>query len=216
MNSLSEDEKVVLVTSTAPSEGKTTIITNIALSMAKRNKKVLLVDADLRNPSVAPLLDINVEEIEYQVVSDKYEIAYLKKYDISVLRFVFSQQEKDGSVSTAFAKSVFDEVRNQFDYIFVDTPPCGLVSDALFIAQAADAAIYVIYQDVVGVSKIRSSLNNLLSTDVRVVGCVLNGAIGASNGYGYGYKKYGYGYGYKKYGYGGKSSKDEGFDVIDD
>ncbi len=219
VNSLSEDEKVVLVTSTAPSEGKTTVITNLALSIAKRNKNVLLVDADLRNPSIARLLDIDMEEIEYQTISDKYEIAYLEKYGISVLRFIFSEEKKDGYVSTAFAKTVFSDLRNKFDYIFVDTPPCGLVSDAMFIAQAADAAIYVIYQDVVGVSKIKSSLNNLLSTDVRVAGCVLNGAIGTSNGYGYGYgyKSYGYGYnyGYKKHGYGAKSSKEEDIDMVD-
>lgn len=219
VNSLSEDEKVVLVTSTAPSEGKTTVITNLALSIAKRNKNVLLVDADLRNPSIARLLDIDMEEIEYQTISDKYEIAYLEKYGISVLRFIFSEEKKDGYVSTAFAKTVFSDLRNKFDYIFVDTPPCGLVSDAMFIAQAADVAIYVIYQDVVGVSKIKSSLNNLLSTDVRVAGCVLNGAIGTSNGYGYGYgyKSYGYGYnyGYKKHGYGAKSSKEEDIDMVD-
>ena len=221
VNSLKEEEKVVLVTSTAPGEGKTTIITNIALSLAKRNKKVLLVDGDLRNPSIAPLLDINMDEVEYQTISDKYEIAFLESYNLSVLRFIFPDQEKESFVSTAFAKDVFDNLRDQFDYILVDTPPCGLVSDAMFIAQAADAAIYVIYQDVVGVSKIKSSLNNLLSTDVKIAGCVLNGAIGASTGYGYGYgygyKKYGYGYNYgKKYGYGAKSSEFEGFDVADE
>lgn len=218
VNSLREDENVILVTSTAPGEGKTTVITNLALSIANRDKKVLLVDADLRNPSVAPLLDIDMDSIEYQTVGDKYEIAFLEKYNISVLRFVWAPWEKDDYVSTAFAKEVFEDLKNQFDYILVDTPPCGLVSDTMFIAQAADAAIYVIYQDVVSVSKIRSSLNNLLSTDVRVAGCVLNGAIGTSNGYGYGYgyKKSGYGYGtgYKKYGYGAKSSKDD-FDVAD-
>ncbi len=206
INSLEDNEKVVVVTSTAPSEGKTTVITNLALSMAKRKKNILLVDADLRNPSVAPLLDIDVDEIEYQTVSDKYEIAYIEKYNISLLRFVFSDDEKDGYVSTAFAKSVFDDLRNKFDYILVDTPPCGLVSDAMFIAQAADAAIYIIYQDVVRIGKIKSTLNNLLSTDIKVLGCVLNGTIGGTSGYGYGYgyKNYGYGYGYKGYGYGYK------------
>jgi Mrp family chromosome partitioning ATPase len=76
----------------------------------------------------------------------------------------------------------------------------------MFIAQAADAAIYVVYQDAVRIGKIKSSLNNLLSTDIKVLGCVLNGTIGGTRGYGYGYgyKNYGYGYGYKGYGYGYK------------
>ncbi len=204
INALAKDEKVVMVTSTAPSEGKTTVITNLAISVAKRKKKALLIDADLRNPSVAPLLDVNMDELDYQIISEKYEIAYVEKYNISLLRFIFNDSENGGYLSTAFAKSVFDDLREDFDYIFVDTPPCGLVSDAMFIAQAADAAIYVIYQDTVRVGKIKSTLNNLLSTDIKVLGCVLNGAIGGSSGYGYGYKNYGYGYGYKGYGYGYK------------
>jgi len=206
INSLKDDEKVVMVTSTAPSEGKTTIITNLALSVAKRKKNVLLVDGDLRNSSVAPLLDINMDELDYQIVSDRYEIAYVEKYNISLLRFIFNDTENEGYLSSAFARSVFDDLRDKYDYIFVDTPPCGLVSDAMFIAQAADAAIYVVYQDAVRIGKIKSSLNNLLSTDIKVLGCVLNGTIGGTRGYGYGYgyKNYGYGYGYKGYGYGYK------------
>ncbi len=206
INSLEEDEKVVLVTSTAPSEGKTTIITNLAMAVAKRKKKVLLIDGDLRNPSIAPLLGIDMENLEYQTETEKYEIAFLKDFNLSVLRFIFPEEKKNTYLSTSFAKSIFDELRKEYDYILVDTPPCGLVSDAMFIAQAADAAIYVVHQDVVRVSKIKSSLNNLLSTDIKVLGCVLNGTIGGSSGYGYGYgyKNYGYGYGYKGYGYGYK------------
>ena len=206
INSLNQDEKVVLVTSTAPSEGKTTIITNLAMAVSKRKKKVLLIDGDLRNPSIATLLGVDMENLEYQVKTDKYETAYLKDFNFSVLRFLFPEEKKNTYLSTAFAKSVFDELRKKYDYIFVDTPPCGLVSDAMFIAQAADAAIYVVHQDVVRISKIKSSLNNLLSTDIKVLGCVLNGTIGGSSGYGYGYgyKNYGYGYGYKGYGYGYK------------
>lgn len=210
VNSLEKDEKVVMVTSTAPSEGKTTVVANLAISVAKRRKKVLLIDADLRNPSIAGLLDIDVDSLDFEIKSEKYEIAFLEKYNLYLLRFVLGENQ-DGYVSTAFAKSVFDDVRDDFDYIFVDTPPCGLVSDAMFIAQAADAAIYVIYQDTVRVGKIKSTLNNLLSTDIRVLGCVLNGAIGGLSGYGYGYNNYGYGY--KGYGY---ASKKSGYAEIND
>lgn len=205
MNAIRKDEKVIMITSTAPGEGKTTIAANLSISVASRRKKVLLIDADVRNPSIAELLGINMENLEVETKTDKYEIAYLEKYNLYFLRFIL--EEKQGYFSTDFAKSVFDEVRDDFDYVFVDTPPCGLVSDAMFIAQASDAVIYVIYQDTVRVGKIKSTLNNLLSTDVRVLGCVLNGTIGGTTGYGYGYGSgsgygYGYGYGNKKYGYG--------------
>ena len=83
----------------------------------------------------------------------------------------------------------------------VEKPKCGLVSDAIFFAQAADAAFYVVLQDTVRISKIQSGLNNLMSTDIKILGCVLNGVETAHSSYGYGYKSYGYGYGY---GYGKK------------
>ena len=106
---------------------------------------------------------------------------------------------------------MFDEPRDSNDYILVDTPPCGLISDAMFIAQHADAAVFITYQDAVRISRIKKNLDTLMSTDIRILGCVLNGTAQGFSGYGYG--KYGYGYGYGKYGYGygygeyGKSDK---------
>ncbi len=205
VNNLNEDEKVVLVTSTAPGEGKTTVTTNLAISLAKRKKRVLLVEGDLRNPSVAPLLGIEWDELNYESVSDEYRIAYVEQFNIRILQFVVPEDKKAKSISTAQARKVFEKLRDGFDYILVDTPPCGLVSDAMFIAQAADAAVYVVHQDVVRVSKIKSAINNLHSTDVRVLGCVLNGTIGSTGGYTYGSNSYDYGYGYKK-GYGSKKT----------
>ena len=209
MNAIKKDEKIIMITSTAPGEGKTTIATNLSISVASRRKKVLLIDGDLRNPSVTELLGVDAENLDFSVKTDKYEIAFIEKYNLYFLRFILNKKQ-EGYMSTDFAKEVFDEVRDDFDYVFVDTPPCGLVSDAMFIAQASDAVVYVIYQDTVRVGKIKSTLNNLLSTDIRVLGCVLNGTIGGTGGYNYGGYGYGYGYGYgskagygnKKYGYG--------------
>ncbi len=196
-NSLKENEKVVIGTSTAPSEGKTTIITNLALALADADKKILLVDGDLRNPSVATLLGVDVDTIKYEIETSKYRIAYLERYGIYFMLFKTDGENHFKYMNSDYVKDILDSVRDNFDLVLVDTPPCGLVSDALFFTQAADAAFYVVLQDTVQISKIQSGLNNLLATDINVIGCVLNGVVESNSHYGYGYKKYGYGYGRK-------------------
>ena len=104
---------------------------------------------------------------------------------------------------TPYLQRILRDLRGQYDLILIDTPPCGLISDAAIFARAADAVLYVIRQDHVMTRSIRSGLNTLLATDVRLLGCVLNGVTSGIGSYGYNYG-YGYGYyGYKNYRYGG-------------
>lgn len=211
-NALDSKDKIIMVTSTAPGEGKTTVLTNLAISLADYDKKILLIDGDLRNPSVAKILRLNPDELNWHTETEKYKIADLEEYNISFMSIDNSDLRKQRFINNDNIRSIFDSVRDSYDYIFVDAPPCGLVSDALYIAQEADAAFYVIYQDAVRIGKIRSGLDGLMSTDVKIIGCVINGAVSGITGYGhnYGYGHYGYGYRYGR-GYGGKYSKNYGY-----
>ena len=200
-NALKKNEKVVMVTSTAPGEGKTTVSTNLALALADYGKKVLIVDADLRHPSVLGLLGESEENVEFFAVTPQYKIGELEKFDISFMSII--KQNKDKLfLDVEELKEIFNTVRDDYDYIIVDTPPCGLVSDSSYVAQAVDAIIYVVLQDTVKISKIRDGIESLLSTDAKVLGCILNGVKSGLSGYGYGYGYGRYGYGYGKYGYG--------------
>ena len=104
---------------------------------------------------------------------------------------------------------IFSLVKADYDLILVDTPPCSIVSDAMFVAQASDGVLYVILQDTARISKIKSGLDSLMSTDSEILGCILNGAQTSVMGYGYykAYNKYGYYKGYGKYGRYGKYGK---------
>ena len=200
INALGEDEKVVMITSTAPGEGKSTVAANLAISLANLDKKVLLIDCDMRNPSIKLLLGVEEEKEELYEEFEYYKIIYLERYNISIMTFSNENQKYWKMMKVGFLKKYFSILKEQYDYVIVDTPPSGLVADALSVAQSVDAVAYVILQDTVLVSKIRSSLESILSTDAKLVGCIINGAASGSIGYGYDYG-YGYGYGYNKRGY---------------
>lgn len=200
--------KVIMVSSAAPGEGKTTVTCNLASSISKVDKKVLLVEGDLRNPSVLNLIENN----ERKLIDENKElkIEKVESLGIDLLTFKFVENEMWKVINAAFLKEIFEKFKNYYDYIIVDSPPCGLTSDPAIIAEVSDAAILVIKQDNVRINRIQRSVESLLSADVNVIGCVLNSVSSGWSSYGNGYKygrygKYGYGrygYGYGKYGYG--------------
>ena len=230
-NQLAENEKVIMVTSTAPGEGKTTIAVNIAAALADDGCSVLVVDCDLRNPSVSEMLGIRRKVVEDDFDDDdKIEIPDASFYEIdekidlgiSYLNFNVNSGSYWKIMNVQYLRGLMKEMRSKYDYIVVDTPPCGLVSDSITIAQVCDVLAYVMLQDTVRTNKILGAIDLLISTDIKILGGVLNGAqsglAGYGNDYGYGYaryshykyySKYGYGYGYgygSKYGYGESKS----------
>ncbi len=219
---LTDDKKVIAVTSTVAGEGKTTVCANMAISFAAMDKKVLLADCDLKKPSILKTLRVKDDELEYSVVTDKYKIAYLEKHKIYVM--TFSDDYTNEMLNSSNLSDIFASVKADYDLILVDTPPCSIVSDAMFIAQASDGVLYVILQDTARISKIKGGLDSLMSTDSEILGCILNGAQTNVMGYGYfkdynkyglykGYSKYGK---YGKYGYSGKSGYSYDFHFDED
>ena len=106
-------------------------------------------------------------------------------------------------------KEVMAAVREQYDLILIDTPPCGVIADAAVLASAADTALYIVRQDTVLSACIREGINTMLSTDIRFAGCILNGALGGLGGYGSHYRCGGYHRDYR-YGRPGKSGTERG------
>lgn len=204
-----EEIKAIMITSSAPAEGKTTISVNLAISLAKMGKKVMLVDADLYNPSVSKMLE-KYKGRPFQFNDPQVNLEYKDELDIGVMSFNVSEKNIWKVMQTPYLKKIIDELKTECDYIIVDAPPCALSSDPVTIAGAVDAAVLAIKQDSVRMTKIKYALDSLLSVDAKVLGCVLNSASVGMTGYGYyhggygykytryGYSKYGYGYGYDK------------------
>ena len=201
--------KVLLVTSTIPSEGKSTIAWNLAETLAENNQKVLLIDGDLREPSLAKIVGVKVGNTGlYEAVMDpgKAEQA-VQKLETSEVYFIGLPQRVKSPVKFLSSPEFAEFIRQQkekWDYIILDTPPCQGLADASVIADQSDAILYVIRQDTAKRWQIMDGIQNVGGHGISILGGVLNGIESRLSGYGYNYYgKYGYGrYGYRRYGYG--------------
>ena len=196
--------KSIMVTSSAPGEGKTTVAVNLAIALAKMGKNVMLIDADLYNPSINKQLE-SFKKNEFKSNDPQISLQYIDELDIGVMTFNVDEKNIWKVMQTPYLKKCIDEIKNECDYVIVDAPPCALSSDPVTIAGAVDAAVFVIKQDTVRTTRIKYAVDSLLSVDTKIVGCVLNRVSAGINGYGYYYGGYGYRYsryGYSKYGYG--------------
>lgn len=219
-----EHQKVFVITSAAEGEGKSTISANLALSYALKGHKVLLVDGDLRHPSVGAKFDMkNAWGFDAVLKGEKILEDAVSTYKNTSLDILAGSRPVEPHRISALlgskdVKEYLDAWRELYDYIIIDTPPCGILQDASFLVSYSDAVLMVIRQDYQSVNRIAAGLELLTDTGTRILGYVINSeemTIG-SYGYGrYGYGNYGYGrygkYGkYGKYGYGYGENKSRG------
>lgn len=204
--------QVILVTSTLPGEGKTTISANLALSLASSGLRTVLIDTDLRKQDTKAAVGVNDTRPglpEYMTDSNIKVASMLSPVPGSSLEVICSTAAKRRPPMNAHKlEQLIERLRPDYDYIVLDTPPCGIISDAKFICRCADAIVYVVRHDYASRNQIVDSMQELADQKAKLAGCVLNDTPAVSHskryGYGqYGYGKYGYGKtGYKKYGYG--------------
>lgn len=195
--------KVVLITSTVPGEGKTTVASNLALALAAEGKRVILIDGDLRKQSLKPLFGIGAHSDGLvEVLSGKAKNFRLLPVPDSGLLLLSG----DGTVAqpqrllgSPRMGQILELLRQKLDYILIDTPPAGVLSDAAALAKYADGAIYIVRQDMANSVQIVNSVQSL-SGAVPLYGCVLNCTQAGTtrSGYRYGYR-YGYQYGYSSH-----------------
>ena len=186
--------KVLLISSTVPNEGKSTIAANLALSMAAEGKRVLLIDADLRKQSLKELLGVKepsdglVELLSGDVTT--FRPAAVPGSKLLLLAGDKTSERPQTLLDTPRVSQFMHRLREQLDYIIIDTPPAGILSDAATLAKFADAGLYVVRQDMASTTQILDSLQMLASTDLPMLGCVLNYSTAEESHYGYG--SYGY------------------------
>lgn len=212
--------RCLMVTSSVAGEGKSTAAVNLAQSMAYKGLKTVLIDGDLRNPSVASLLGMKAGKGISHLLSGKAEIKdVLKVMDSGLMVIPGTQPVKNPTemISSVNMKNLIAQMMDTADYVIIDTPPCTVMSDASIFARMAQGIVMVVRQDFARIEKVVSGFEILVETGTPIAGYILNctevgiTGYGHGYGYGYGYGKYGYGkYGYgSKYGYGHKKDKND-------
>ena len=184
-----------LVTSAMPGEGKSTVSANIALALAMKGHKVILVDADLRNPSTAKVLGMKEQSIgTLEVIKGEASIeeAVQPYKDTGVMILAGSNPIQDTSsvLSGENMRHFIKELEKQADFVIIDTPPSALLSDAAIVAQYVDGAVFVVRQDYTDVDQILDGMEILSGSGVTINGCILNDVntgTAQSSHYGHGY-----------------------------
>lgn len=188
-------KQTVLITSVAENEGKSTTCVNLAVALASRNKKVLLIDMDLKKPALARILDYSVKNkyglqdlYEGKVTADQL-LQYHKNLHIYTILSGKGENNRK-CLDDRFLRALLDAAKKEFDYIIIDSAPISAGSDTEYLNEFVDTSCLVVHQDAVSVSEINDTIELLKEGKSEFLGYVLNACVekdvGRSRKYGYG------------------------------
>ncbi len=206
-----QEGRVILVTSTASGEGKSTLAVNLAEELTREGRKVVLVDADLRKQGDAELVNAREDSVGLaDILSGSKEI-YVQRAPAGFAFIGNANRVLKNPVrllSDNRMRDVVESLRKNADVVILDSPPAGAFQDASILAPLADGILYVIRFDELTQDELGEALYSLSESPAPLLGYVLNACPESEGGYGYGrygYGRYGYGYGY---GYGKNYGRD--------
>ncbi|MFV0277083.1 MAG: GumC family protein [Parahaliea sp.] len=201
LSSLDEQFRVVVICSTVPGEGKSTLALNLSSALGQM-EKVLVIGADLRRPSLATRSDLKPNHpglSNFISGTAKLEdcIEYKEDRNFHVMPAGVVPPNPLELISSERFATALTELRQQFDRIVIDSAPTQLVSDAKVLASYADAVIYVVKADSTPVNQVRKGIASLASSGAHLIGVVVNQFdISRSSGYYSGVGEYQYGHYY--------------------
>lgn len=190
-----ESLKSILITSSAPQEGKTTIAVNLAGSFAHSKKKILLIDCDLRKPSVHKLFgrDKNPGLIDYLVGNAKLdEILYNSKIpNLSYITSGTIPPNPAEMLDSQEMRTFLKQLREKFDLVIVDSPPIIAVTDSEILTSMVDGTLLVVSSESTEIEMMERSVELIRRENTQFLGTVLNN-FSYKSGYGSYYKYYYY------------------------
>lgn len=209
--------KVFCITSPIAGEGKTTISVNIALTCAKTGAKTVLIDCDLRKPTVLryfPKCDKRgVASYLSGQETNLDNVIYHSEYGLDVLVTHQTPPNPLALINSEIFDNLIDKLASEYEYVIIDTPPLGIVSDASIIEKRTDGIVILTRQMYSNHRVIKDVISQLEFAQCHILGFILNDFDVLSARYGGRYARYGkygkYGYRYGKYGYRYGGRKDD-------
>ncbi|HIU68473.1 MAG: CpsD/CapB family tyrosine-protein kinase [Clostridiales bacterium] len=188
---------VFAVTSPTANNGKTLNSVNLAVAYAQMGKKTLLIDADMRNPTVHKMFHLPGKNgLSEFLAGLQSEITPLEtdREDLYILPAGAAPPNPAELLAGAQARRLIERVRNRFDCVFIDTPPVNIVTDATLLGTAVTGYILIVKAGSTVKAEVRTALNLLGQVDAVILGFILNNVTPQNSAYGAHYK-----YGYSHY-----------------
>ena len=170
--------KIIAITSSTPSEGKTTVIYNLAKSFAENGEKIVVLDFDLRAPKLNVVSGVESNVGLTNVITGKVPIdrALIQDPSEENLHILLSGPVPPNPaeiMASDHVKSVVNDLSNMFDYVFIDTPPVGLFTDASIVSTYCDGIVFAIRSNKTKKEEVAKALDNLKKVNAKVLGAVL-------------------------------------------
>ncbi|MGF7046289.1 capsular exopolysaccharide synthesis family protein [Paenibacillus sp. DS2015] len=177
-SSVDEQIQIIMVASAQAGEGKTTTVSNLAVAYAQEGKKVLLIDADLRKPSLHRVFTVSNQAGLTSVLSGQHSFQdVVRETYIENLEVITSgpiPPNPSEMLSSLKMQAVLAELKDLYEIILFDTPPVLAVTDALIVSSMCDGVLLVVSSNKVKKEMVKKAKSNLEHVNARFLGVVLN------------------------------------------
>lgn len=193
-SSVDEPLKSIVITSSVPNEGKTTVALSLAIAAGRSGSSVLLVECDMRRRSLRAIVGVKPRYGIHALLTGKCSLEdAATQTEFENLSFVDAEAgipNPDGILSSRLFANLLVQLREAYDYIIIDTPPITAFPDASIVASKADAVVLVARENYTDKREITYALQQLRAADANVLGVSLNCQESAAGSYGYYYGYY--------------------------
>ncbi len=190
---------IFVVTSPTANNGKTINSINLAVSFAQMGKRTLLIDADMRNPTIHRMFSISVKNGLSEILAGLTDNISVSKTDVENLSVLTAGKIPPNPaelLSSARMDKLLEFVKEHYDCVFIDTPPINLVTDSTIFAQKVTGYIVIVKTDTTNTHDVKTTVTNIEQIDGNILGFILNDVNSEKKKYYSYYRKYNYNYNY--------------------